>query len=209
MYVRKRARAARFGKMHRRRKFAAAGMLAIAACGLAVSTSPETIANAQEGVVASITADSDGNVPVQSVCFGASQGAATDQYVAEQQYTVEPQYAVEQPFVAEQQYAVDQYAGDLVGGFAAEQQYGAGQYTGVQYATGQYGGENLGLYSWYNDGFATYGTISIDDCALNAMGAGPLDRERVIAHEQGHANGALHSDDPNDVMYPIVPVTGS
>ena len=198
MYVRRKARAARFGRMHKRRKSAAAGVLAIAALALVISQSPETVANAQEGFAESITADSDGNVPVQSVCFGADQGAAIGQYVPDQQYSYE------QPFVAEEQYAGDQYADDPV----VEQQYGTDQYAGAQYAYGQYGTENLGLYSWYNDGFATYGTISIDDCALAAMGAGPADRERVLAHEFGHANGALHTDDPGDIMYPITPITG-
>lgn len=203
MYVRKRARAARFGKMHRRRKLAAAGVLAIAACASAVSMSPEMVASAQEGVAGSLSADSDGNVPVQSVCYGAAQGAAAGQYVAEQQYSYE------QPFVVEQQYAGDQYAGDLAGGFVAEQQYEADQYAGAQYASGPYGTESLGFYSWYNDGFATYGTITIDDCALASMGAGPGDRERVLAHELGHANGALHTDDPANIMYPTVSITGS
>ena len=141
------------------------------------------VADAQEagGVV---TADSDGNVPVVSVCFGAQQDASGGQYTGEQQY-VEAQPAA-------QQYATNQYD------------------AGVQYATGgQYSSEQLALYNWYNDGYATYGTISIDDCALDAMGAGPGDRERVLAHERGHANGLLHSDNPDDIMYPVVDITGS
>lgn len=190
---------ARFGKMHGRRKLAAVIMLAGAACTLAVAMSPNMAANAQEGGATSVSADSDGNVPVQTVCFGVAQGVATDQYVDEQQY------AFDEPFVAEQQYTSDQYAGDSVG----DSQYGADQYAGAQYATDPYSSETLGVYTWYNDGFTTYGTISIDDCALAAMGAGPQDRERVLAHERGHANGITHSGDPNDIMNPIVSITGS
>ena len=193
MYVRKRARAARFGRMHGKRKLVAAGVLTLAACTFAVTTAPSTAANAQEGFfAASMSADSDGNVPVQSVCFGAVQSVADDQYVAEQQYTG------------------DQYVDDTVGEDQySSEQYGEAQYSGAQYAASAYGSENLGTYNWYNDGFATYGTISVDDCALDAAGAGAQDRERVMEHERGHANGLPHSDDPNDIMYPIVSILGN
>ena len=148
------------------------------------------VADAQEGGGAVTTADSDGNVPVRSVCFGAQPYASDGQYTGEQQYVEDPQYAAEQ--YAGPQYATDQYA------------------AGAQYAVGgQYASEQLASYNWYNDGFVTQGTISIDDCALDAMGAGPEDRERVLAHERGHANGLLHSDNPNDLMYPVVTITGN
>lgn len=197
MYIRKEARASRVDRMHGRKKLAA-GVLAFAACAFAVATVPNTAASAQEGFTTSMSADSDGNVPVQSVCFGAVQGvAAEQQYVAEQQYTGD-QYVDD--FVSEPQYGVDQYSGA---------QYETSQYAGVQYATGAYSSENLGTYTWYNDGSATYGTISVDDCALDAVGAGSQDRERVMAHERGHANGLPHSDDPGDIMYPIVSMLGN
>lgn len=171
----------------------AAGVIAISVCSFAVMTAPNTAANAQEGFAAtSMSADSDGNVPVQSVCFGAAQGVASDQYVAEQQYT-DDLYVDD--FVGESQYDMDQYSD--------------AQYEGAQYATDAYSSENLGTYNWYNDGFATYGTISVDDCALDAMGAGSQDRERVMEHERGHANGLPHSENPNDIMYPIVSILGS
>ena len=156
---------------------------------VAAMTATSLVADAQE---ASLTgADSDGNVPVSSVCFGAEQADAGLSYAGEQQYFGEQQYAGEQQYVSPQ-YAVDQYG------------------AGVQYATGgEYATEQLGHYSWYNDGSATYGKIVIDDCALEAMGAGPGDRERVLAHERGHANGLPHSDNPDDIMYPVVPILGN
>lgn len=159
-------------------KFAAAVFLTTAATVVAVMMAPNLVADAQESSASAGGADSDGYVPVRSVCFGDTQYATTDQYAGEQQYT------------GEQQYATDQYAG-------------------AQYATSEYSSEQLGTYSWYNDGYATYGTIAIDDCALDAIGAGPEDRERVLAHERGHADGLLHSDDPNDLMYPVVLIEGS
>lgn len=156
--------------------------LATAAMIVAVMMATNLVADAQESSASTGGADSDGYVPVLSVCFGNSQYATTDQYAGTQQSP-------------SGQYAWDQYATD--------------QYAGAQYATSEYSGEQLGLYSWYNDGYATYGTITIDDCALDAIGAGPEDRERVLAHERGHASGLLHSADPNDLMYPVVPIQGS
>lgn len=150
---------------------------------VAVAMATNLAADAQESGATTGGADSDGYVPVRSVCFGGAQQATTDQYAGEEQYYAGEQYPSEQ-------YATDQYAG-------------------AQYATSEYSSEQLGLYSWYNDGQATYGTITIDDCALDAIGAGPEDRERVLAHERGHADGLLHSDDPDDFMYPVVSVQGS
>ena len=175
----------RAGVTHRSVKLPAAIFVSTAALVVTAMTATSLVADAQEaGPISSMGADSDGYVPVQSVCFGAEQYDAGTQFVGEQQY------ASEVPDAAPQ-YAADQYS------------------AGVQYATGgQYTSEHLALYSWINDGSATYGTISIDDCALDAMGAGPEDRERVLAHEHGHANGLLHSDDPNDLMYPTITITG-
>ncbi len=59
----------------------------------------------------------------------------------------------------------------------------------------------VGYYSWYNDGYTTYGEIIIDPCLINSFGGGPADYDRILAHEQGHARGLPHSLDPNDVMY--------
>ena len=67
----------------------------------------------------------------------------------------------------------------------------------------------LGSYDWYSDGYAVYGSITIDSCAMDDLGAGPLDYERVIAHEFGHAAGYGHSLDPYDVMYHYLFVTGT
>lgn len=176
----------RAGAARRSVKAPAAIFLATGALIVTAITATSLVADAQEA--GSMAADSDGKVPVRSVCFGAEQGG----YTGEQPYVGDQQYVEEQ-----QQYVVPQYAVD---------QYG----TGVQYATGgQYSSEQLAYYSWTNDGYATYGTIAIDDCALDAMGAGPQDRERVLAHERGHANGLLHSDNPGDLMYPVVPITGT
>lgn len=72
-----------------------------------------------------------------------------------------------------------------------------------------YAGNQLGYYSWYFDGYATYGTIYINDCVLQALGAGPYDRQLVIEHEMGHSRGLLHSTNPYDVMYPISEITGT
>ena len=67
----------------------------------------------------------------------------------------------------------------------------------------------LGYYSWYFDGYAVYGTIYINDCALSWYGAGPLDRQRIVAHELGHSSGYVHSFDPYSVMYPTHLITGT
>jgi hypothetical protein len=75
--------------------------------------------------------------------------------------------------------------------------------------SGCWAGSQVGLYNWYFDGYAVYGTITINDCALQAMGAGPNDRARVLAHEQGHAMGLPHSWDPASYMYEYLIITGT
>jgi hypothetical protein len=72
-----------------------------------------------------------------------------------------------------------------------------------------YPGVELGYYHWYYDGYAVYGTVYINDCALARLGAGPYDRQRVIAHEMGHAWGLPHSLDPNSYMYWYYEITGT
>ncbi|MDP9425450.1 MAG: hypothetical protein M3P37_05290, partial [Actinomycetota bacterium] len=156
-------RVMRAGAAHRSVKLPAAIFLATAALVATAMTATSLVADAQEAGSMG-AADSDGNVPVSSVCFGGQQYDAGSQFVGEQPYAGEQQYTAEQPYVAEQQYVIPQ---------VAVEQYDAG----VQYATGGvYTSEQLALYSWTNDGYATYGQISIDDCALDAMGAGPEDR---------------------------------
>jgi hypothetical protein len=50
---------------------------------------------------------------------------------------------------------------------------------------------------------ATSRTASAD-----SMAAGPEDRARVLEHELEHAEGYGHSEDPYDVMYPQMLITG-
>ena len=69
-------------------------------------------------------------------------------------------------------------------------------------------GNSVGLYKWYSNGYTTQGTILINECALDRLGAGPNDRQQVIAHERGHANGLHHSSNPSSVMYPVIMMTG-
>ena len=74
-----------------------------------------------------------------------------------------------------------------------------------------YSGYNYGAYySWYTDGYGNvHGTISVDDCLLADYGAGPYDRQRIIAHEWGHAMGLPHSSDPSSYMYPYYVIAGT
>jgi hypothetical protein len=68
----------------------------------------------------------------------------------------------------------------------------------------------LAYYVWYYDDYGTvYGTVYVDDCLLADYGAGPYDRQMVIAHEMGHARGLPHSSDPNSYMYPYYTITGT
>ena len=54
-------------------------------------------------------------------------------------------------------------------------------------------GNSVGIYQWYSNGYTTQGKILINNCALDRLGAGPQDRQAVVAHEQGHARGLPHS----------------
>ena len=77
------------------------------------------------------------------------------------------------------------------------------------YSTCYDGGNEIGYYEWYDDGRGNFTDgIYLNECALDAMGAGPLDRQRVVEHELGHAYGHDHSSDPYDVMYPQMVIWG-
>ena len=69
---------------------------------------------------------------------------------------------------------------------------------------------NVGaFYAPYYDGYTIQGSIVVNACYLRRVGAGPNDLRRLLAHEMGHASGLLHSADPSDIMYPVVPLTGA
>jgi hypothetical protein len=64
-------------------------------------------------------------------------------------------------------------------------------------------------YIPYQNGDMVEGIILLDECVAEELGLGPTDIQRTIEHELGHARGLLHSDDPTDIMYPVVPITGA
>lgn len=70
-------------------------------------------------------------------------------------------------------------------------------------------GSEVGLYNWHFDGYTTTGTITVNQCLMESMGAGPTDYQNVINHEMGHAQGYGHSHDPYSNMYPTTTMTGS
>jgi Matrixin len=59
------------------------------------------------------------------------------------------------------------------------------------------------------NGNVVEGVILFDVCVAEELGLGPNDIQLAIEHELGHARGLLHSSDPNDVMYPVLPITGT
>ncbi len=72
-----------------------------------------------------------------------------------------------------------------------------------------YPGDEVGAYNWAYDEYGNFTDfIEMNECALDSMGAGPEDRARVLEHELEHAQGYGHSDEPYDVMYPVMLMTG-
>ena len=72
-----------------------------------------------------------------------------------------------------------------------------------------YPGDEVGWYNWSYDEYGNYSDfIEMNECALDRLGAGPMDRQRVLDHELGHANGNGHSDYAGDTMYPYMVMWG-
>jgi hypothetical protein len=65
------------------------------------------------------------------------------------------------------------------------------------------------LYVPYYDGTSIIGSIVVNECAIERLGVGPNDLALLLDHEMGHARGLTHSDNPDDIMYPYLPVTGT
>jgi hypothetical protein len=65
------------------------------------------------------------------------------------------------------------------------------------------------VYVPYYDGTSIIGSIVVNECAIERLGVGPNDLALLLEHEMGHARGLTHSDDPDDIMYPYLPVTGT
>ena len=72
-----------------------------------------------------------------------------------------------------------------------------------------YPGDEVGAYNWSYDEYGNFSDfIEMNECALDRMGAGPMDRQRVMDHEMGHAAGNGHSGDSHDTMYPYMVMWG-
>lgn len=71
-----------------------------------------------------------------------------------------------------------------------------------------FGGGSVGTYSWLSVGGQTYGRVTVNQCLLEGLGAGPRDYARVIAHEMGHSKGLLHSSYVSSIMSPVMSIFG-
>jgi hypothetical protein len=70
-------------------------------------------------------------------------------------------------------------------------------------------GDDIGSYEWAVDEQGNFtDAIYVDECALEDLGAGPMDYERVLEHEMGHASGLPHSSDASNLMYPVLLIEG-
>ena len=71
-----------------------------------------------------------------------------------------------------------------------------------------FGGSAVGTYNWFSVGGQTYGRVTVNQCLLESLGAGPQDYARVIAHEMGHSKGLLHSSYASSIMNPVMFILG-
>ena len=72
-----------------------------------------------------------------------------------------------------------------------------------------YPGDEVGFYNWSYDEYGNFSDyIEMNECALDSLGAGPIDRQRVLDHELGHAAGYGHSDHADDLMAPYMVMWG-
>ncbi|WP_119068663.1 hypothetical protein [Rubrobacter indicoceani] len=97
--------------------------------------------------------------------------------------------------------------GFAVGASDAEAMADSDGYVPVYYSC--WSGGSVGVYEWYYDGYSVTGSVSVNSCLLDSLGAGPNDYQRVIDHEMGHAYGYGHSGDPYSTMYPATTIYGS
>lgn len=97
----------------------------------------------------------------------------------------------------------------LVMALAAEEAGASADSDGyVPVAYSCFGGGSVGMYNWLSVGGQTYGRVTVNQCLLESLGAGPQDYARVIAHEMGHSKGLLHSSYVSSIMNPVMFILG-